>query len=83
MNHLFDQQNYVETGCVIQKMKSYREKSSTKYHLTKSIRSNFEGSFYFLNQQKFLQQYKQKAESNYKLEKKISQKKSLTRKITD
>ena len=31
MNHLLDHQNYVETGCTIQKIKELREQSGTTY----------------------------------------------------
>lgn len=42
----------------MQKMKKIKEKSGTKYQLIKSIRSNFEGSYYYCGQQKYLQNYK-------------------------
>lgn len=50
MHNLLKVQNYVECGHVIQTMHSLKAQSGTWYQLARSIKSNNEGSFYFLSQ---------------------------------
>lgn len=60
MHHLLKVQGYVETGYIIQNMSSHKAQSKVVYQLTKSIKSNFEGSLYYLSREQQLLEKKKK-----------------------